>query len=485
MKRMTNSISSKKKDVEAYRIDANFIPTSKSTHSAHEVHTIDGSMLEGGGQILRMSMALAAATGKAVRIVNIRAKRERPGLQPQHLTGVELVCTMCSGHLEGNCAKSMELLFVPGELTGGAFYASPGTAGATTLLVQVGESSIRFVGGTDNPLAPPVDYLVHVLAPTLRRLFHIDLRLQAALVVVVVVVAEDDDGEEEGEEEVEQVVKRGAVVKVHCRAFVSGNLPRHIPKLLLQHAVVPVRHYFRAHPEPSESLLRGGSPASEGQPQPQITSEVLQESDDGADQLVVFMAMAAGTSRVLISEPTLHTRTAIQVAELLTSARFSLLPYRGMPPGVRSPLEGERPAAAHDVNLPAGQAAAPRHNEQEIPGGTQERPASAHSVPGGVQGGVTSSHEVQGRMGDDMASIHGVPRHRGVPGGTCGSPTGGLSTAHSEKKASAEPRSESEPGGKEAEVNSTLTHQCWVLECEGAGLGPVAILESGVKIEAS
>ena len=46
---------------------------------------IDGSYGEGGGQLLRTSVALAAITGEPIHIYNIRAKRASPGLAPQHL----------------------------------------------------------------------------------------------------------------------------------------------------------------------------------------------------------------------------------------------------------------------------------------------------------------------------------------------------------------------------------------------------------------
>lgn len=47
------------------------------------------------------------------------------------------------------------------------------------------------------------------------------------------------------------------------------------------------------------------------------------------DQLVIFMAAAEGTSRLLIGKPTLHTCTAVWVAESLTAARFRLLTADG------------------------------------------------------------------------------------------------------------------------------------------------------------
>ena len=50
--------------------------------------TIDGSYGEGGGQILRTSLALSLVTGTPVRIEKIRAGRKKPGLLRQHLTHI-------------------------------------------------------------------------------------------------------------------------------------------------------------------------------------------------------------------------------------------------------------------------------------------------------------------------------------------------------------------------------------------------------------
>ncbi|KAM7287996.1 RNA 3'-terminal phosphate cyclase [Ixodes scapularis] len=44
------------------------------------------------------------------------------------------------------------------------------------------------------------------------------------------------------------------------------------------------------------------------------------------DQLVVFAALASGKSRILSGPLTLHTETAIHVAHLLTTAKFSTVP---------------------------------------------------------------------------------------------------------------------------------------------------------------
>ena len=50
--------------------------------------TIDGSQGEGGGQVLRSSLAMSLVTGRPFVIENIRAGRKKPGLMRQHLTAV-------------------------------------------------------------------------------------------------------------------------------------------------------------------------------------------------------------------------------------------------------------------------------------------------------------------------------------------------------------------------------------------------------------
>ena len=42
---------------------------------------LDGAEGEGGGQILRSSLSLSLLTGKPFHLYNVRARRERPGLQ--------------------------------------------------------------------------------------------------------------------------------------------------------------------------------------------------------------------------------------------------------------------------------------------------------------------------------------------------------------------------------------------------------------------
>ena len=73
---------------------------------------IDGSRGEGGGQVLRSSLALSLATGQPFRIINIRAGRRKPGLLRQHLTAVNAAVEVGEADVGGNSLGSRELAFL-------------------------------------------------------------------------------------------------------------------------------------------------------------------------------------------------------------------------------------------------------------------------------------------------------------------------------------------------------------------------------------
>lgn len=141
--------------------------------------TIDGTMGEGGGQILRSSLALSARTGTAFRIERIRGKRQRPGLQRQHLTAVRAMAEVCSARVGGAELGSTTLEFVPGAVRHGNYHFAVGTAGSATLVLQTllpalltaaGSSQLVIDGGTHNPHAPPYEFLAHSYLPLLHRM---------------------------------------------------------------------------------------------------------------------------------------------------------------------------------------------------------------------------------------------------------------------------------------------------------------------------
>lgn len=145
----------------------------------HNLISIDGSQGEGGGQIVRSSLALSAITGAAVEICRIRAGRPKPGLARQHLTSARAVARVCNGQLEGAELGSQRLLLRPGPVTGGHYEFQVGSAGSAMLVLQTvlpvllqadQPSVVQLEGGTHNPMAPPFDFLQHAFLPLLNRM---------------------------------------------------------------------------------------------------------------------------------------------------------------------------------------------------------------------------------------------------------------------------------------------------------------------------
>ena len=140
---------------------------------------IDGTCGEGGGQLLRGALALAAATGRGFRIDNIRRARSRPGLLRQHLTAVHAATAICGATVAGAELGCTTLEFAPGALRAGDYDFAIGTAGSTVLVLQAiapalarlgAPSRIVITGGTHNPMAPSFEFLRDALAPQLAAI---------------------------------------------------------------------------------------------------------------------------------------------------------------------------------------------------------------------------------------------------------------------------------------------------------------------------
>lgn len=139
---------------------------------------IDGASGEGGGQILRSSLAMSIATGKPFRIENIRARREKPGLMRQHLTCVNAAAAVCGAEVAGATIGSQVVQFTPRTLAAGQYHFPIGTAGGIMLVLQAvlpallraeGPSTVIVEGGTHNTAAPPYEFFGRVLVPLMNR----------------------------------------------------------------------------------------------------------------------------------------------------------------------------------------------------------------------------------------------------------------------------------------------------------------------------
>lgn len=335
-----------------------------------EAIVIDGAHGEGGGQILRSSVALSAITARPLRIVNIRAGRPHPGLAAQHLTSVRAAGAICGARLRGDEIGSRELLFEPagaaraGEYCFNVSDARPGgSAGAVALVVQTvllplalagGDSSLVVRGGTHVPWSPPADYLRDVWIPMLER-----LGVQASLEVVRSGWYPVGEGEIRAEIaggrrlHALDLSGRGELKWVRGNAL-AANLPSHVCQRMAQRAellLAAAGIVGQVRPQ----RLRAASPGAAtclaadyagtrcgfsalgriGKPAEDVAQEavnaLLAHRDSGAamerhlaDQLVLPMALAKGRSAFTVDHATQHLSTNAWVIEQFGLARIAI-----------------------------------------------------------------------------------------------------------------------------------------------------------------
>lgn len=325
---------------------------------------IDGAAGEGGGQIIRTSVALSALTGRPLEIANIRARRSKPGLQAQHLTAVKAAAALCDAELHGASVGSQFLRFVPNaRVTKSEFTFDVGTAGATglvaqTLLVPLGflpnlPANVSIVGGTHVPMAPVADYIETVYVPMLRRMgAKVDFAIEKAgffpkgggRVRFTV---------ESAMQEPLDLTERGRLLRLHA-VVVTCQLPEHVAKRgfeALQKDLkgygVPVETEHRDLPgvAPGAAVFlraecengSGGWTAvgERGKPIERVAMEALREfqkwfatgaatDEHLADQLVLPCAFVPSESRWTTPVVTEHLKTVLHVVQQFLPVQYTL-----------------------------------------------------------------------------------------------------------------------------------------------------------------
>jgi RNA 3'-terminal phosphate cyclase (ATP) len=329
---------------------------------------VDGSYGEGGGQVLRTAVALAAVLSKEIHVFNIRAGRAEPGIRPQHMIGVKAAAELCSGHLEGLGVGSTEFVFKPGKLRAGNFRFDVGTAGSVTLVLQTlmpilafapGPVQLEVAGGTDVKWSPPIDYLRLVTLPILKKIGY---RGESELVrrghypkgggLVKFSTS--------GASKLQCLTheKPGSISKIYGISHAVA-LPRHVAerqataaKKNLEEAKLPPASMDidvvddRRQLGPGSGIVLSGQTQNgsilgsdalgeRGRPAEEVGSTagriLIEEIRSGAfldrhmgDIIVPFLVLTEGTSEVSISRVTQHTRTNVKVAEWLTERKLNL-----------------------------------------------------------------------------------------------------------------------------------------------------------------
>jgi len=342
---------------------------------------IDGSLGEGGGQVLRTSLALSALTAQPVQISNIRARRRNPGLAPQHLAGVKALARVCAAEVKGASINSSRVDFAPGAPPQAGKYvfdistlAGQGSAGAVTLLLQTllwpllyaeGESRLTLRGGTHVAWSPPVDYVRDVLLPTLATM-GVDVTCELTAWGFYPV------GGGELQVTIQPVTEplrplvltdRGELVKV-TGVGVAAELPAHIAQRISNRATNVLRQARLSATITPERVRSSGPGAGifltaaytqsragfsalgkQGKPSDAVADEaceaLLTHHIDGApvdphlaDQLLVLLALADGKSVFRTSQITQHLFTNADVIRAFIDAEIAVDGVEGEPGAV-------------------------------------------------------------------------------------------------------------------------------------------------------
>ncbi len=325
---------------------------------------LDGAQRSGSGTIIRTAVTLATLKGEELHIWNIRAKRGKPGLRPQHLQAIRACQEICQGEVEGARVGSREIFYRPGqEIRGGHYEWNIGTAGSTTMLALTilplacfasGPLNFRVTGGLFQDFAPSAFHTKYVLLPLLRRMgLEAELEIERPGYVpegggVLSVRAKParlralkltDRGQ------VSHI--RGIALSSHLKeAEVSERMAEECRRVLqrqgLEAAIETLYDDQAAQKgaalgiwaETTTGCLIGADMAGRpGRRSEQIARRVaqdlLQTLKSGAtvdrflaDQLIIYCALAEGTSEYTLPELTDHVETNLWLAEEILGAEI-------------------------------------------------------------------------------------------------------------------------------------------------------------------
>ncbi|MDO8661262.1 MAG: RNA 3'-terminal phosphate cyclase [Candidatus Woesearchaeota archaeon] len=332
--------------------------------------TLDGSHGEGGGQIIRIALALSMHTGQAFRAINIRAGRQNPGLKAQHIACINALTEISNARAEHTGIGANELTFYPGKITKQKHTIDIGTAGSITLVLQSlllplsfssKKSKIKLIGGTDVPFSMPVDYFSNVLAPALLPWAEIKTKLiqrgyapEGKGVVEVSITPHEKPIVYVREQKLQQVLIKGIshatknleerqVAERQARAAEIVLNKLHLPVLISSEYVQTADiktcgsgiTLWLVCGEDEHAIQLGGSAlGSKRKTAEQVGQEAAQEliavtqseapvDKHLADNLISWLGVA-GKGSIQVQEITEHTKSAIYVVEQFLPVKFKI-----------------------------------------------------------------------------------------------------------------------------------------------------------------
>ena len=328
---------------------------------------IDGRYGEGGGQIVRTSLALSSILNVPVHVTDIRANRKKAGLKPQHVTCVRALGTLTDAEVTGAELDSMELYFKPRTHRSGDFSFNvadvKSSAGSVTLILQAllppllfspDTSNVSIRGGTHVEWSPSVHYIMHVFLPTLRRMgAHVRLSLdrwgwypkgKGSVTVGVEPLQEIQSIRLENRSDLKGV--RGFSISSKLPMRVTKRIRRKADSLLSQAgydahirmldtpASCPGVIFF-LWAEFEESWAGFSSLGRRGRPAEDVAEDAVRQffefvqteaaiDEHLADQLIIYLALAKGLSSFSTSRITQHLLTSIWVVEQFLPVKFEV-----------------------------------------------------------------------------------------------------------------------------------------------------------------
>lgn len=338
---------------------------------------IDGSFGSGGGQILRTACALSAVTKKPCFIFNIRKNRPKPGLSLQHLLGIQALSQLCQGRLEGDKLGSKEIKFFPGEIQQdlNSLKIKIETAGSITLVLQtlilpallsLKPVKITFDGGaTDTFFSPTFDYFRYVFLKILEK---IGIKAEtnfikrgyypeggAKVEVTIYPLLRQGFGGQASKLKSLNLTERGSLKKIFVISGASEFLKtkkvaeRQIAGVreILGKLKLPLEEKYDYYPTQcpgsqicliaefentvigTDNLGKLGKRAEDVGKEAAL--ELLKEQKSGAcldkhlsDQILPYLALASGKSKISVSEITEHCKTNIWVIEKFLDGKFEI-----------------------------------------------------------------------------------------------------------------------------------------------------------------